>query len=276
MVKFLQLYSAFLKQQIKALIEYRLDFAMGMIGLAIFQIGSFLVIFSVFTQIKSIGGYTFNEILLFYGYSQILRGIDHIYNDNLWSIAFGAIKDGKFSQYLLRPINPILHIIMEKIQFDGFGELLIGIIMFIYAKSALKLNLGIEGSIILLVFSIAGLMIYFATKLICAAISFWTMTSGEFMVITYEVNSFTKYPLDIYKNRMLKFLLTYILPFAMVSYLPLVYFIREKKYIGNVLGVHYTWQYYPVVFVVCIAISFLSISLFVWNRGLKRYQPPGN
>lgn len=276
MIKFLQMYSAFLKQQIKALIEYRLDFALGMIGLAIFQIGSFLIIFSVFTQVNSIGEYTFNEILLFYGYSQILRGIDHIYNDNFWGIAFGAIKDGRFSQYLLRPINPILQIIMERVQFDGFGELIIGVVMFVYAKAALKLTLGFKGGIILLIFSISGLMIYFAIKLICTAISFWTMTSGEFMVVTYEVNSFTKYPLDIYKNKMLKLLLTYVLPFAAVSYLPLVYFLRDKKYIGDVLGIHYTWQYCPVFMVLGIAIISLLISLFIWNIGLKRYQPSGH
>ncbi len=276
MIKFFQMYLAFIKQQIKALIEYKLDFAMGMIGLTIFQIGSFLIIFSVFTQIDSIGGYTFNEILLFYGYSQILRGIDHIFNDNFWEVAFGSIKSGKFSQYLMRPINPILQIVMEKVQFDGFGELIIGVIMFVYAKMALNITFGFKGTIILIIFSISGLMIYFAIKLICTAISFWTMTSGEFMVVTYEVNSFTKYPLDIYKNKILKLLLTYVLPFAAVSYLPLVYFIRDKKYIGDSLGIHYTWQYSPVFLALGIAIIFLLISLFIWNRGLKHYQPSGH
>lgn len=276
MIKFFQMYLAFIKQQIKALIEYKLDFAMGIIGLTIFQIGSFLILFSVFTQIDSIGGYTFNEILLFYGYSQILRGIDHIFNDNFWEIAFGSIKSGKFSQYLIRPINPILQIVMEKVQFDGLGELIIGIIMFVYAKVSLNLTFGFKGTMILIIFSISGLMIYFAIKLICTAISFWTMTSGEVMVVTYEVNSFTKYPLDIYKNKMLRLLLTYVLPFAAVSYLPLVYFIRDKKYIGDSLGIHYTWQYCPVVLALGIAIIFLLISLFIWNRGLKHYQPSGH
>ena len=81
MIKFFQMYLAFIKQQIKALIEYKLDFAMGIIGLTIFQIGSFLILFSVFTQIDSIGGYTFNEILLFYGYSQILRAVSYTHLD---------------------------------------------------------------------------------------------------------------------------------------------------------------------------------------------------
>lgn len=276
MKRFLQIYLAFFKQQLKALMEYKVDFMMGMIALGVQQISTFLVLLAVFTQIKAIGTYDFNEILLFYGYSQIIRGIDHIYNDNIWTVGWGQIRDGSFSKYLVRPINTITHIIMERVQFDGIGEFIIGIIVFIYAKGKLGLSFGLEGSLVFTVFVISGLVIYFAIKLLCAAVAFWTTSSGELMTVTYEINSFNKYPLDIYKSLILKTLLLYILPFAVVSYVPMAYFLRDSAFIGGVLGFNYGARINLVVFSVAVAIISMIVAKLVWNAGLKRYNASGN
>lgn len=276
MKRFLQIYLAFFKQQLKALMEYKVDFMMGMIALGVQQISTFLVLLAVFTQIKAIGTYDFNEILLFYGYSQIIRGIDHIYNDNIWTVGWGQIRDGSFSKYLVRPINTITHIIMERVQFDGIGEFIIGIIVFIYAKGKLGLSFGLEGSLVFTVFVISGLVIYFAIKLLCAAVAFWTTSSGELMTVTYEINSFNKYPLDIYKSLILKTLLLYILPFAVVSYVPMAYFLRDSAFIGGVLGFNYGARINLVVFSVVVAIISMIVAKLVWNAGLKRYNASGN
>lgn len=275
MFKFFSIYSSFVKQQIKSLIEYKLDFAMGMIGLTIYQIGSFLLLYTVFTEIQTFGSYNFNEILLFYGYSQIVRGIDHVYNDNIWDVGVNSIRDGRFAQLLIRPINPISYIVMERFQFDGMGECVIGAIIFFYAKGRLDLAFGLEGWIVFFIFLTAGLVIYFALKLMCAAAAFWIVSSGELMLIVYEVNSFTKYPLDIYKNRALEFLLTYLLPFALVSYFPMVYYIREPSFISHTVGFGFASRYMIVAFIVAIAAIFLKLSLVIWNRGLRRYEPTG-
>lgn len=276
MKRFLQIYLAFFKQQLKALMEYKVDFMMGMIALGVQQISTFLVLLAVFTQIKAIGTYDFNEILLFYGYSQIVRGIDHIYNDNIWTVGWGQIRDGSFSKYLVRPINTITHIIMERVQFDGIGEFIIGIIVFIYAKRKLGLIFGLKESIVFTVFLISGLVIYFAIKLLCAAVAFWTTSSGELMTVTYEINSFNKYPLDIYKSVILKTLLLYILPFAVVSYVPMAYFLRDSVFIGGVLGFNYGARINLVVFSVAVAIISMIVAKLVWNAGLKRYNASGN
>ena len=276
MLKFFRIYAAFIKQQIKTLIEYKIDFLMGMIALAANQVSTFLIIFAAFTQIKSIGSFSFNEILFFYGYSQIIRGIDHVYNDNIWIVAWDKIREGTFSSYLVRPINIIMHIVMERFQFDGFGEVIIGLIIFIYAKIQLGVIFGFSGWIILIFFGICGLVIYFSIKLITCAVSFWTISSGEFMSVIYEVNTFTKFPLDIYKNFFLKNLLIYILPFAIVSYFPIAYFLRSKDSIGAVIGFNYPIKELLIVFIGVISILFFLISNIIWNIGLKRYNATGS
>ena len=275
MARFIQIYIAFIKQQIKTLLEYRADFVAGIVGMIIQQVATFLMLFTVFTQIKSIGGYNFDEILLFYGYTMTVRGIDHVYNDNIWDIAWNRIRDGRFSQYLIRPLNPLTQIVMEKVQFDGIGETFFGILVFFYAKKRLNLDFGLREWLVLGVFLLTGLMVFFAIKLICSAVAFWTVSSGELMTLAYETNSFTRYPLDIYKSQLLKFMLLYVIPFAVVGYLPVTYFIRSSKMVSGVIGIHYTAPDILVIVVVAIAILSLGVSILVWKRGLRRYEATG-
>lgn len=274
-MKFLRMYWAFIKQQIKTLIEYKVDFLLGFIALAVNQVSTFLIIFAVFTQIEAIASYSFNEVLLFFGYSQIIRGIDHVYNDNIWVIAWNKVRDGSFSNYLIRPINVIKHIIMERFQFDGFGEIVIGVIIFIYAKTKLDITFGFTGWLTLLFFGFCGLVIYFSIKLATCSVAFWTVSSGEFMSVIYEVNTFTKFPLDIYKNFILKNMLIYLLPFAVVSYFPIAYFLRDYEFIGNVLGFQYGFREFIPLFIAAVSILFLTLSVSVWKFGLKRYNATG-
>lgn len=275
MVKFFRMYFSFIKQQIKKLIEYKIDFLLGVIALGVNQISTFLILIAVFTQVEAIASYSFHEVLLFFGYSQIIRGIDHIYNDNIWGVGWMMVQDGSFSKYLIRPVNIIMHIIMERFEFDGFGELILGVVIFIYAKTQIDVVFGIVGWITLVYFALCGLVIYFAIKLVTCSIAFWTISSGEFMSVIYEVNTFTKFPLDIYKNFFLKNLLIYLLPFAVVSYFPIAYFLRDSSFIGNVLGFQYHYKEFMIVFIGGISVLFLMFSLFIWKLGLKKYNATG-
>jgi ABC-2 type transport system permease protein len=274
-MRFLRLYSAFIKQFFKSLMEYKMDFMLGLIGLSIVQIGTFFALFAVFTQIKTIAGYTFHEVLLLFGYAQIIRGIDHIYNDNIWFVATFYIREGRFYQFLIRPIDPLLHIVMERICADGFGEFLLGLVIFLYAKSSLGLSFGLAGWALFLLFTVCGLTIYFAIKLAFASIALWTVTSNEIMTLTYEVNSYTHYPLEIYKNKFIQFFITFVLPFAVVSYFPMIYYLRDGAQIGAYFGIAGFDKNWLILFIPAVALLTLGISLIIWRAGLKRFQATG-
>lgn len=276
MKRFIGIYAAFIRQQIKALMEYRVDFLLGVIGLGIFQVAMFIMLLAVFTQIRGIGPYTFDEVLFFFGFAQFIRGIDHIYNDNIWFVAWYYIREGRFYQFLIRPINPVLHIVMERISIDGFGELILSLIIMFYAKGRLGLVFSALDWLVFAWFTLCSLSIYFAIKLTFAAISFWTTQSGEVMTMAYEINSFTRYPLDIYKNRVIQFAVTFILPFAVASYFPILYFIRDSAAISALLHLPPWPKLWIPVFTGLIASLSLFIAFTVWNRGIRNFQATGN
>lgn len=275
MIKFLGMYVSFVKLHLQTQIEYRADFSIGIVGIFIQQIGNFLLLLGIFTQIPVIEGYSFNEVLLIYGYSQFVRGIDFLYNDFIWTQAFWGIQEGSFMKYMIRPINPIVQIIMDRFNLESMGVIVLGAGLFFYAKSQLGLEFSLWEWGALGLFTLSGLIIYFSIKLVCAAIAFWTVSSGEFMQLVYETGDFSRYPLDIYKHFFIKFFFTYILPFAIISYYPIVYFIRSPQETSQVLGFLIFDRNWLLVLSWGVALSLLAISLFVWNKGIRRYEATG-
>ena len=129
MKRYLKIYFKFLKQYIKTLMEYKEDFIYGMIGFFLIQGTSIIFINLIFDNIQSLKGWSFYEIIFIYGFSQIPRGIDHIFTDYLWIFSGNSIVRGEFDRYLLRPLNPLFQVIAERFQPEGFGELVVGFIV---------------------------------------------------------------------------------------------------------------------------------------------------
>jgi len=105
--RYLKLYPRFVLQFMKSLMEYRLDFFMGLIGFFFLQCCGVIFISLVFTSIPALDGWQFYEILFIYGFAQIPRGLDHVFTDNLWLLAGWLIAKGEMDRFLVRPLNPL-------------------------------------------------------------------------------------------------------------------------------------------------------------------------
>ncbi len=271
----LSLWWVFLKQQLKELIEYKQDFLMGMVSVLFQQVGLFLVTVVVFTQLKELGGFSINEMFLLYGFYTLVRGIDHFYNDNIWSFAWNKVKDGRFITILLRPINPILHVVIERFNMSGLSEILVGILIIIYSKIKIGFSLNITQWLILLVILLCGVSVYFSVKLLFSAPAFWTICCGEFMTAGYEISNSAKYPVGIYKNKIIKSVLLYVLPFPITAYLPTVYCLDKVDNLREIFGMASISINSMIIYCVLISLILLFIAIKVWNLGLKRYEPTG-
>lgn len=141
----------------------------------------------VFTQLDVLAGFSIVEIFLMYGFYVLVKGIDHFYNDNIWSFAWNKIKDGRFTEILLRPINPIFYIVMERIEISGLSEMIIGIGIVIISSKLIGLSLSVLNIIGLIVILLCGLSIFFSVKLLFSAPAFWTVCCGEFMTASWKL-----------------------------------------------------------------------------------------
>lgn len=263
MRRYLKLYIQFLKQYIKSLMEYRVDFMLGLVGFLLVQFTGVVFIKLIFNSVPRLEGWDFYEVLFIYGFAQIPRGIDHVLTDNLWLLSGSILVQGQFDKYLIRPLNPLFHLIAEKFQPDGFGEILIGIILLIKASTELKVQFTFGKVILLIVTIIFGSLIYASIKLAVASIAFWVKFAQSYLFMTYQLSSFTKYPISIYPKAIRSFI-TFIIPFAFTGYFPGAYFLGKEGIFNG------------VILTCFISIVSFYVAYSIWLKGMKKYESSGS
>ena len=263
MKRVLKLHRIFISQHLKQLMEYKVDFSIGALGMLFSQVIQLLFLGIIFSQIPDLEGLSFNEILFIYGFSLIPKGIDHLFFDNLWMIGYHIVNKGEFDKYLTRPINSLFYVTVEKFQVDALGELLMGIVLVAYSLVQIGLGIVWYRVLILLLIIPFAVLIFTSLKIITASIAFWTKQSGHIIHMVYMANDFAKYPVTIYNN-FVRIIITYILPFAFTAYYPASYFLRGEDGLFCVLGT------------ILISLALFGVALIVWNKGVKSYESAGS
>ena len=263
--RYLRLYRVLIFQFFKTVMQSKIDFLMGLFGFFFTQLAGILFLYLVFEQIPDLQGWTLDQLIFIYGFSQLPRGIDHLLTDNIWMVAWRLVINGDFDRYMLRPMNVLFQVIAEKLQPDALGELLVGILLVIYSVSKGVLVMDAWRIALFPLSVLAGAWIYTSIKLLFASLAFWIKRSGPFLQLAYEMAEFAKYPTQIYAKP-LRLIITWVIPFAFVAYLPACFFLDTGS--GNCIG---------VILIECgIAALFWIIAYGVFCKGIRIYESAGN
>ncbi len=263
MHRLFKIYRILVAQNLKRVMEYKADFLTGAVSFLIDQAIGIAFIFIIFSQIPQLAGFTFEQIVFIYGFSQIPKGLDHLLTDNLWCVGYFIVKKGDFDKYLTRPINPLFHVIAETFQVDAIGELVVGIALTIYVSGSVNAYITPLSVILFILVIPFSMLIYTAIKIATGAFAFWIKSSGFIIQMVYGMNEFAKYPTTIYSTFVRNFV-TYIIPFAFTGYYPALYFLTGQNPLFNIGGT------------VIISVIFMSISLLIWHKGLSAYESAGS
>lgn len=262
LLKYIKLHFSFASQSLKTLMEYKVDFLIGLSGFVVTQAIGIILIKIIFSNIPKLNGWNYNQVLFIYAFSQIPRGIDHLLSDNLWMLSRRIIVFGEFDKYLLKPINPLFYLLAEKYQTDAYGELIVGFCLICYSLSKLKFQITFSVSISLILITIFATAIYTSIKLICASLAFWTRNSFNILSVVYSLSDFAKYPSSIYPKS-IRFIITFIIPFSFTAYFPVSSIFRMKNILITVGGT-------AVVTIILGVIAYR-----VWLKGISVYESSG-
>ncbi|PEZ02909.1 ABC transporter permease [Bacillus sp. AFS018417] len=256
------LYTVYFKQHLKVMMEYKVDFLIGISSVFIQQFASIFFIKVVFDHIETLKGWNFYQILLIYGIAFAGRAIHHIFFDNLWTIGWQYIRTGNLDRLLIRPINPLFQIVAERVQQDGFGQLIIGGIILSYSTSHLNISMTIGNVLMLLVMIISSGFIFVALNLFFITFSFWMTDSLPVVSAVFSLSDFSRYPITIY-NKVIAFILTFIIPYSFTSFYPAAFFFDK--------GYKWVSLCTPLV-----AIILCFIAYRFWKYGLSVFTSTGS
>ncbi len=259
--RYISLYRLFLVQRLKALMEYRVNFIIGAASTIFLQASSILAIWVVMQKVPDLNGWNYDEILLVYGLITLAKSINHMFADNLWTLGRVYIRSGGFDRFLVRPINPLFHLLADRFCQDGVGNFLVGVALVIKASIALDLAWTPLKLLALIVGVLSGGVIFIALNLLTCVTSFWIVDSVPVTRLVFDNHLFAQYPLTIYPKA-INVLLTWIVPYGLASFYPASYLLdRDLGYL--------TWLA-PLV-----AAFLLFIAYRAWEVGLKHYNSTG-
>lgn len=261
--RMIKMHGIFISQDLKRMMEYKIDFLTGAVSFLLSQGINIAFLWIIFSQIPSLVGWSFEEIVFIYGFSLLPKGLDHLFCDNLWRVGYFIVDKGDFDKYLTRPINPLFSVIVELFQVDALGELILGLVLIGTTITAVSIQWSVLNVFLFILVLPFAMFIYTGIKTITAAIAFWTKRSGHITHMFYMVNDFAKYPTSIY-NDFIKTVITYIIPFAFTAFYPASYFLKGENPWFNIGGT------------VVISILLCTISVLVWNKGVKAYESAGS
>lgn len=244
------------------MMQYKTSFLLTAIGQFLISFQVFLGIFFMFQRFSNVKGFTYSEVLLCFSIMLLEFSIAEMYARGFDQFS-GMVRHGTFDRILVRPQNEILQVLGSKFELTRIGRMLQAIIMFIYGISKSEINWTVSKIFTVFFMLIGGTALFTGLFLIYAALCFFTLEGLEFMnVFTDGAKEYGKYPIGIYGKRMLQFT-TFVIPYALVQYYPLLYLLGRKTNI-----------FY--VFLPLLAILFLIPCYLLWKWGVHRYQSSGS
>jgi ABC-2 type transport system permease protein len=164
---------------------------------------------------------------------------------------------------LLKPINPLFHLLAERFQPDAIGELIVGIVLIVYSTINLKMSFSFLDIILLMLMIICGSIIYTSIKLFFASLAFWIKNSQSILFVNYTLSDFSKYPISIY-GKTIRLIITFVIPFAFTAYFPAAYFVNKES------------MYIAIGGTVLASILTFSIAYYTWCKGIRVYESAGS
>lgn len=255
------LYAHYFKIQFKSAMQYKGSFILTCIGQFLVSFNVFLGVYFMFRRFHSVSGYSYSEVLLCFGITlmefslaeAVARGFDTFAS---------MISNGVFDRIMVRPRNEIFQVLGQKIEFTRIGRMLQAVIMFAYGIMKSEITWTVPKIFAVLFMLLGGTALFCGIFLIYAALCFFTLEGLEFMnILTDGAREYGKYPVNIYGKKLL-LLCTFVVPYALVQYYPLMYLLGRGR----------AWY----ILLPAGGFIFLLPCYGFWRLGLHHYKSTGS
>ena len=259
MIRLLKIHLQGMKIAFFTLTAYRFDFFVGLLVVLAGVLLSPLFIILIYANGAEIGNYTIYDIFLIQGIYLTASGFGSIFFFNIvWSTTY-LVREGSLDIMLLKPVSLLSTLIATSYNNRGIANVLGGIALFCYALSFEPSPTAAQWTLFLLLF-ITALAVLFAISVILAGLGIVWVGNSRLFDIYGSISKFASYPMTIFK-KVLRTMLTFMVPVAMLGFLPASVLLGES-------------EQYLYIAVLC-SIAFVAVALFIWNAMISRYTSTG-
>ena len=261
------LYLRLLGARIRSEWQYRFSFITLLLGQALVTALEFVTLILVVALVPSLGGWTGPEVAFLYGLAATAFGISDLFYSSLDEVA-EHVREGTFDQYLLRPMSPMLQLLVDEFELRRIGKTLPPVAVLVWAVAAVDVTWTAGRIALLSTALIFGTVIYCGLWIMAAAITFWIVASREAMnAFTFGGQFANEYPHHLYA-RWIRAVLGWAIPIAYVAYVPTIAILETPNPLGLPPWLVHTTG--PVAAVTVLA------GWTTWRLGIRHYQSTGS
>lgn len=258
----LSLSFSYLLMLVKARMAYRTDFFVQVGSDILLQAVDLVFLLVLFSRVRTLGGWTFEEALFIYGFFLIPFALYNATFAALSEVGSRYILRGELDRVLVRPLNSLLQVQLELLRPQALNGVLLGMVVLGIASVRLELSWTALDVLTAVSGVVGAWLVYGGTYIAIASVNFWTQDRVGLFPIAYNLITFGRYPMTIYPT-VVRFLLTFVLPYGFLAFYPAAGLIRQEFRVIGLLT--------PLVGLLVFALGFMT-----WRWGLARYEGAGS
>jgi ABC-2 type transport system permease protein len=256
------LYAEYFRLSLKIVAQYRGDLTLIIAGSLVRDGAAILFIGIIYGRIPALAGWSLAELLLAYGLLAAGGNLNGIFFNAAHNVSW-YVQAGMFDVILIRPVHPLFQVIGgQPFNVMPIGNFLVGLALVALALSQLALPFQVWWLLYFPAVLISGALISFSIILIIACLTFRFTNVSSLTILLGYLPEFARYPLAIYAPP-IAFILTWIVPHAMVGLYPAGFLLGKAGYAPYGL--------------IALAIGwvFLALALGVWRVASRGYTSTG-
>ncbi|EHY0679235.1 hypothetical protein FZX01_03685 [Listeria monocytogenes] len=243
----------------KSFSQYRVDFIIGILSVVMQASIGLIFINVIYNNIPVIEGWSYNELLLMFGFSSCGIALFIIFFSEIWMIGPKYVARGELTILLTKPLSPLFQIVSQRVKLENMFQFLLGIGAVIYALDGAN-KLDPINLLQMLIMVIVSLLVFFSLNLFFATFSFWTINSNNIVFAVYALREYGRYPIQMFP-KILQVVLIFIFPFAFTAFYPSIAILSSSLFI---------------LLVSIFASGLLTIcAIKFWRFGLKHFESAG-
>jgi ABC-2 type transport system permease protein len=267
MIETLQLYVRLINARVRSQMQYRVSFALAVLGSSVATLIEFLSIVVLFGRVPAIAGWSLCEIALLYALAELSFSTAELIGSALDDFQT-RIRAGTFDRVLTRPRGAFFQVLADELALRRLGRVAQGTVVLALAVRCAGVTWTPDKVLVLLVALASGIAIFFCIFVLAAAFCFWTVEGKEAThVFSYGGVTLVEYPLEVYADWLRRFV-TFVLPLAFVSYYPALYLLDRPDALGLPEPVRLLS---PLAALLMSGLAWLG-----WTAGVRHYQSTGS
>ncbi|HET9870538.1 MAG TPA: ABC-2 family transporter protein, partial [bacterium] len=210
-------YWATFKASLQAKLEYKLDFAIGLLTSTMLQLAALGFLWVVFHQASHLQGWDQAQVVFLFGLTATALGLSELFFNHIWMLPYYIVM-GDLDRLMVYPVRSLPFLLISRPELHSFGNLATGLVL--CGASLGHLHRPWFDYALVPLWAACGSLIYTSALVAFSSLSFRFVGPFSYsLMIPHALLQASRYPLNIYPGA-LHYGLLVLVPFGAFNYLP--------------------------------------------------------